>query len=113
MDLIALCNILRSYQFSIHDEKYLQGEIEDVFKSEGIKYQREVPLSTGIIDFMVGDIGIEIKLKQRPMSVYRQLERYLEDPQVKQIILATVRPIPLPEMINGFPSKSVTIKGGM
>jgi len=108
-----IIDILQSYTFTVNDEKYLQSEISEVFRMEGIIFEKEVMLSTGIIDFVVDGIGIEIKIKQQPMSIYRQLERYLEDDRVKEILLASVKTVTLPETINGKRARSVTLRGGI
>jgi len=109
-----LVDIIGGYAYLVNDEKFLQGEIADVLGIEGVSYEREVHLSTGIIDFMVGDIGVEVKVHQESMSVYRQLERYAKDPRLKGIILASVRTgVTVPEDISGKPAAVVEIHGGL
>lgn len=106
-----ILNILNSYHFSIHDEKYLQEEISQVFKEENIEFKKEHKLSNGIIDFMIDDIGLEVKIKGQNMAIYRQIERYMENDSIKAIILANVKPMTLPEVINDKKAFSVTLRG--
>lgn len=45
-------------------EKDVQAAIASAFDGAGITYRREVHLIPGdIIDFMAGDVGIEVKIK--------------------------------------------------
>lgn len=113
MSINSIINILSSYEFSIHDEKILQFEIAEVFTFEKIEFKKEVVLANGIIDFMIGDIGLEIKIKGQPMSIFRQLERYAQDDNINAIILANVKTMTLPDIINGKIARSVTIRGAL
>lgn len=108
-----IVEIFESYTFSTHDEKYLQAEISQAFDLENISHKREVSIKGGIIDFMIGDIGLEIKIKGQPMSIFRQLERYAQDDSVNTLILANVKTMTLPDTINGKTARSVTVRGAL
>jgi hypothetical protein len=92
-------------RFRLDNEKDLQREIFDSileFMDPGYT-KREYPLDDGsIIDIFVWpDIGIEIKLKGSKREIYRQIKRYCECPDIKNIILITNLSIGLPPEING------------
>jgi hypothetical protein len=58
-----------------------------------------------IVDFMVGDVAIEIKLKgARKKQVYQQLCRYAKSPRVKHLVLASNLAMGLPPEIDGKPA---------
>jgi hypothetical protein len=78
--------------FRFSDERGLQDGIETFLKSKSIPYEREFVLSPqNRIDFLLGDIGLEVKVDSSPNTVQRQLWRYAEDPRIKTLILVTTR----------------------
>lgn len=102
--------ILGSYRFPLSNEKILQREIAEVLTKNNIVFQKEASLQgSGIIDFLIGDIGIEIKIKGNALSIYKQLERYCEREEIKEIILVTNRTMGLPNKINGKPAHIISI----
>ncbi len=85
-----IVKILKKYRYNFSDEIMLQMGIARALAENGIKFQREVPLGDpGIIDFMVGSIGIEIKIKGSPSSVGRQVLNYLMSEELTEIIVVT------------------------
>lgn len=97
-----LIKSLQSQRFPLNNEKETQSEIERKFTEAGLSFTREHRLDgENIIDFLVGDIGIEVKLKGKPKDIYRQLQRYAEFQQVNHIILVTAKSMGLPAEING------------
>jgi len=69
----------------------------------GIAAEHEARLAPRCrIDFLAGDIGIEIK-KKRPdrAKLLAQLERYAACDQVAQIVVVAPRGVNLPECIGG------------
>jgi len=99
-----LIDVLNSYRWPLSDEKVLQAEIARAFQAQDITFRREVYLGPGdIVDFMVGDVAVEVKIKGAKRAIYRQLERYAAHDAVGAILLATNVPMGLPEHINGKP----------
>lgn len=93
-------NILLTSRYNLADEKNLQLEIANSFTGH-IDFRREVRLSpTETIDFMVEDIGIEIKINGSAKKIYRQCERYCACDQVQMLILVTNKIMRLPSLIN-------------
>lgn len=96
-----IIKILSSRCLPLQNEKELQREIADLFDEAGVRYEREVPVSGGIIDFCVGPIGIEVKIKGQKRAIFHQVSGYAEDPGIEEIILATGLAMRLPDEING------------
>lgn len=83
---------LRSARFVHVDEDELQRGIAEVLSRAEIAFEREVRLSDrDRIDFLVGGLGIEVKLAGSARSVRRQLERYAASSRVEALLLVTDR----------------------
>ncbi len=101
-----LRSILSKYKFTAaSSEKELQQQVESVLLASGLNYTREARLGPKeVIDFLIGDIGVEIKIRGSAVATYRQLERYAEFDSIKGLILLTWRNQSLPLTINGKPA---------
>lgn len=107
-----LSNILLSYRFDLGYEPSLQNEIARVLSSHGVDFVREAVLGPkSRIDFLVEDIGIEVKVGGGRGAIIKQVIRYCASPMVGGIILATGRTVGLPGTING--KHCVEIRLGM
>lgn len=111
--MIEIEKILNSIQrafigkkLNLQDEKKLQSDICTAFESLDIPHAREVRLDNGIVDFMIGGLAIEVKIRSRAsaMSIYRQLERYTNDERVEAVLLITSHTMNIPETINAKPA---------
>lgn len=92
MTAIDLANILYKAVYRYANEKELQRAISQILDQSGISWKAEVPLTPkDRIDFMVGDIGIEVKTDGSQQNVLRQLYRYACLPEIKALILVTTR----------------------
>ena len=87
------------------DELRLQEEIAELFTEWNIGFEREVALTPrDRIDFLVGTIGIEVKVKGRASAVARQLLRYAEHERITELVLFTTRTqIVVPHTLGGKP----------
>lgn len=104
MTAAEIKKLLSAYRFDTSCEATLQGQIEKVFQDCGAQYQREVRLSSrDRIDFLIGEIGIEVKIKGQAKEIFRQCQRYCGYDQIKAIILVTGRSMGFPETIDGKP----------
>lgn len=75
--------------------------------------RREVRLDAdSIIDFMVGPVGIESKLRGGKMDIFRQLERYAAFPEIEALILVTNTAMGLPKEIGGKPTFYLSLGAG-
>lgn len=95
--------LLKTKRFSLQNEKQLQQEIDVLFlRNLTIEFFREYRLDdNNIIDFLVGQLGIEVKINAQRRAIYKQCERYCEFDQIKQLLLVTNRSMGFPEQING------------
>jgi hypothetical protein len=104
MNPVALARFLADFRFSLSDEKKTQQQIAEQLTLASVVHRREVRLSDGdIIDFMVSNTGIEVKLKGQKMEIYRQIERYCQHDEVTSLVLATNVAMGVPPSINGKP----------
>lgn len=131
---MTILTMLSRVRLPLEDEKAAQTELGRLLTDAGIAHEREVRLGSSaqiektlitdlagtreqkritrhedIIDFMVGDVGIELKLKGSPTAIYRQLERYAAHDQVQHLVLLTGRTMGMPATLNGKPVSVVCL----
>lgn len=88
----GIASALSRSVFRFSNEKDLQDGIERVLRKKGVDFEREVALSPhDRIDFLAGNVGIEVKVDSAPNSVQRQLWRYAEHERIAVLILVTTR----------------------
>lgn len=108
-----LVRVLQTHRLPLTDEKRTQAQLAEVFNAAKIPFEREVHLAEGdIVDFMVGDIALEIKIKGQRRAIFRQLERYASHPRVGVILLATAVAMHLPAEIKGKPALVASLSQG-
>ena len=86
-------------------EEELHALALGALSAAGLSPQHEVRLAPRCrIDFLAGEIGIEIK-KKRPerAKLIAQLSRYAACPQVRELIVVAPRGVNLPRRIGGKP----------
>jgi hypothetical protein len=106
-------HLLTTHRLPLSDEKLLQRAIADVFEAAAIDFEREVRLGPGdIVDFMIGDVAVEVKIKGARRAIYKQLVRYCGYPAVGSIVLATNVPMGLPIDISGKPTAVAALGRG-
>jgi len=92
MNAIDLINLLGSYRLSTQTEKDMQSDIEQVLTAACIDFSRERKLTAlDIVDFLVGTVGVECKIKGAYGSVLSQLSRYARSELVTEILLVTTK----------------------
>lgn len=83
---------LAQYRYRFDTEADLQEKIEAALKAIGVSYEREFVLDPkNRIDFLVGNVGVEIKVKGSLADVTRQVHRYLAFEGVGSLLLVTTR----------------------
>jgi hypothetical protein len=88
--LDAVIESLRGFVPS--DEADLGDQIAGRLAAKGVEFEREVWLNnTDRIDFLVGGVGLELKLKGPVSAVTRQLMRYAQSERVSSLVLVTTR----------------------
>jgi hypothetical protein len=77
-------------RFRYVNEIELQDSIETLLTGWGLPFAREFILSPkDRIDFLVGTLGLEVKIGSSLAAVQRQLWRYAADPRITALILIT------------------------
>ncbi|TJW14381.1 MAG: hypothetical protein E5W82_10420 [Mesorhizobium sp.] len=104
MTVQRIMGLLSTLRLPLSDEKRLQAAIADEFTLADIPFVREVRLSPAdVIDFMAGEIGIEVKIKGGKRDIYHQVERYAQHVRVKELILVSNVAMGFPPEIKGKP----------
>lgn len=102
VDQIVAALVRRSFRFQTEDE--FQAAIAQALEEDGIAFERERRLDIASrIDFLVDDVGVEVKIKGSPAQLLRQLFRYSLRPEIAQLLLVTSKRTfeSLPLTING------------
>jgi len=83
---------ITAFTYPYTSEDLLQAAIARALNEKQIEHAREVRLDPrNRIDFLVGTIGIEIKVDGSTMAVTRQLQRYAQFEAITELILVTTR----------------------
>jgi len=86
-----VCDVLRQHTYGYRDEIELHQGMSQAFTDAGIPHSREVAVTGGRIDFLIGNLGIEVKIQGQSAAVQRQLARYARDPRIECLLLVTTR----------------------
>lgn len=96
-----LTAVLLRKRFTLATEKDVQAEIDQVLRSTVPNHRREVVLDDkNEIDFMVGSVGIEVKIKGNKSAIFKQLQRYCEFDEITDLIFVTSKTVGIPVTIN-------------
>lgn len=93
-------------------EEELHAQVRAALEAAGFVPIHEARLAPRCrIDFLVGDLGIEIK-KNRPdpAKLKSQLARYAVCPQVTQLLVIAPQGVNLPKEIGGKPVMQIALK---
>lgn len=105
--------LISSTPLSLSSETRAQDDLEAALVRAGIPYEREAILSSkDRIDFMIGDVGVEMKIDGSPRSIFRQVERYSAHERIASLVLATNKAMTLPSSIGGKPASVVSLGMG-
>lgn len=116
MTLDELVRLLGAHAFTCCNEAELQQAVAEVLAGAGIDHQREVRLTErDRIDFLVGRVGLELKVDGALAAVTRQLHRYAQRPEIDGLLLVTTRPQHrgAPRELCGKPVRAVLVHGGL
>lgn len=92
MSLAAVAAAVRGYRFVYAMEEQLHDGIAGVLERAGYEVEREVRLSSrSRVDFLIGRIGVEVKIAGSASEVARQIDRYLTSPMLDGVVLVTAR----------------------
>jgi hypothetical protein len=114
----AIAATLASHRYGHASEAELQvllgGLLREAFPDADVR--AEVPLSTGDrIDFMVGRVGVEVKVKGSAPAVLRQLHRYAQHDDIDSLVLVTSRAshLDMPPQLRGKPLVVCSLLGAL
>lgn len=111
-----LCLLLEQSVRGVGTEDAVQRAIEVLLKKSAIDHEREVRLDkANRIDFMMGTIGIEVKVSGGISAVIRQLHRYAEFATVSELVLVSTRAslARVPTELNGKRVRVALLLGGI
>lgn len=98
---VTIKNQIRHFYTNYSNEKELQANLEKHL-GEKFKLKREVSLDkSNIIDFLIENVGVEVKINGSAREVYRQLSRYAKFDEIDELLLITTKTFNLPRKING------------
>lgn len=108
-----LAAVLRRYRLPVSNEAAMQEALARALAAEGVPYQREVTRGADRIDFVVGRVGLELKVKGSVTEVHRQLDRYTAWPELDELVLVTTRGqhLRVGDSINGKPVRVHIVRG--
>lgn len=114
VDAGTVAAAIGSYRFTYRAEDQLQEGLAAAFAAAGLPVQREVWLSPSErIDFLVGRVGVEVKVAGSPSVVLSQLQRYATHERIGGLVLVTTRARhrALPAVVGGLPLRIVHLGG--
>jgi hypothetical protein len=80
----------RSFRFA--DEAQLQTAIAEALDADGIAFEREARLDgKNRIDFLIGRVGLEVKVAGSLSNITEQLMRYAARDEIDALVLVTSR----------------------
>ncbi len=105
----AIAALLARERLPAHDEKALQAAIAGVLAANGLAFVRELRVAGGIVDFLAGAVGIEVKIAGGARAVLRQCARYAADPRIAELLVVSARALILPPAIGGKPCRVLAL----
>lgn len=108
-----LAQRLGRYRFPVSVERAMQDAVESALRAEKLAFRREVTRGADRIDFVVGSVGVELKVKGSAAEVERQLHRYSAWEDLTELLLVTTRGhhLAVPAAIGGKPVLVHVVRG--
>lgn len=108
IDAESIAALLVAFRFRGRAEADVQEAIAQILGDAfADQVQREVELGKeNRIDFIVGKVGIEVKVGGSSIDVYRQVQRYASRPEIDSVIIASTKAAvlsDLPSTVGGKP----------
>lgn len=116
MTTSTITEAINSHKYRFTCEVELQDGLELVFKKAKLAYIREAMLTDkDRIDFLIGNVGVEVKIGGSLADVTRQLHRYAQLSCIESLVLVTskLRLSGLPDTINDKPLVVVSLMGSI
>ncbi|MGH3825963.1 MAG: hypothetical protein ACRDQX_02120 [Pseudonocardiaceae bacterium] len=114
-DAATVTAVIRSYRFTYSAETQLQEGVAAAFATAGVPAEREARLSPiDRIDFLIGRVGVEVKIAGSVGAVLGQLQRYaLHDLSALVLVTTRARHLALPTTVGGLPLHIVHLGGAV
>lgn len=110
-DGAVLAATLGGRRYRYKDEATLHEALSAVLDDALIEHEHEVRIEGGRIDFVVGKVGIEVKVKGSVEVLRRQLEGYSAERKLNELLVVTTRPAhrAVPDRIGDMRVRVVSI----
>jgi len=111
-----LCLLIERNVRGIGEEAYVQIALQRLFTKQKIAHERERWLSKkDRIDFLIGTVGVEVKVRGGLAAVISQLERYAASDLVSSLVLVSTKSTlcRVPTVLNGKPVHAAAILAGI
>lgn len=105
---------IRAHHYRVSNEDALQTGLADVFTTAGFPVQREAVLNAqDRVDFLVGNVAVEVKTAGSVIALARQVQRYAHSDKVDSIVVVTTRieHLQLPRALAGVTVTVVHVSG--
>jgi len=112
--MLSIAAALANTSFRADNEAVLQDAVAARFDQCRIEYEREVRLSgKDRIDFLVGNIGIELKVDGSLANLTRQLDRYAMSERIAELLVVSTRRTlcRVPTELRGKPVSVICVGG--
>jgi len=108
-----IVDALSGKRYRYNTEADLHRALMAALDAAGIAYRREVFVPGGRIDFVVGRVGVEVKIKGSATSLARQIGKYALAEELDAFLVVTTRPAhrAIPAFANDKPVHVMTIGG--
>ncbi len=106
MTSTEITDCLLAHRFNFVNEQELQDGMWSVLVEAGFGVRREVSLTAANrIDFMVGSVGIEVKVDGSLSALLRQSMRYARCEEILELLIVTAlaRHLNMPPTLNNKP----------
>jgi hypothetical protein len=109
-----LVRLIGSARVDLSTEAAAQRGLAKLFETEGIPFEAELRLTASDrIDFLIGRVGVEVKIGQPRRAILRQLERYAGSDRLDELLLVSSAPFPSAGFeIGGKPVLVVSLSTG-
>lgn len=112
--VVAIEHALRGKNYRYNSEVDLHEGLAQALTEDGIEFEREVKVTGGRIDFLIADVGVEVKIKGSANGLRAQVARYSMDGRISEFLIVTTRPthrLVSGATRNGKPIRVLTIGG--
>jgi hypothetical protein len=113
---MKLAKQLEGFRYNMANEKQVQLGVANALEILGVTADREVCVSCGRLDFLTEEgTAIEVKLHGTTNDLLRQLQRYAQLDEVKELLVVTTRHrlAQLPMTLSGKPVSVALLLGSV